>query len=140
MSSSKSNGASVSDTYSTKTTYKPQQDADSYEAPPTGFAPVFVQMISRHSSRGLSSMDSELIVYNMVEKAKADNALTPLGVELGTDMMELMSVNTLLGSGLEGITKPGYGNLSRLGIREHQDLATRMSKRLKPHFERIVAS
>ncbi|MBS1187878.1 MAG: histidine acid phosphatase [Burkholderiaceae bacterium] len=120
--------------YATKTAYKPQQDASSYEAAPAGFSPVYVELVARHGSRGLSSMKYDDAVLNMWKKAKADNALTTLGAQLGPDVEKIMKANFLLGYGVSGISSPGYGNLTQVGITEHQELAKRMMSRMSSLF------
>jgi hypothetical protein len=125
--------------YQTKAPYRPQQDAASYEAAPAGFSVINTQLIARHGSRGLSSMKYDLAVYNMWKKAQDEGALTPLGEKLGADVLKIMKANFLLGYGVVGISTPGYGNETQLGINEHKQLAERMLKR-QPAFWQQVAS
>ena len=122
----------------TATPYQPQQDLDSYEQAPTGFKPVFTEAVIRHGSRGLSSYDGT--VYSMWLKAAADGALTTLGAQLGPDVMRIMKANALLGQGVAGITTPGYGNLSKVGISEQQSIAARLLQRLSAYFPQVAAS
>ncbi|QZA81248.1 histidine-type phosphatase [Deefgea piscis] len=124
--------------YQTKTPYRPQQDRSSYEAAPAGFNVVNTQLIARHGSRGLSSLKYDLAVYNMWSKAKEEGALTPLGEKLGADVLKIMKANFLLGHNVAGISKPGYGNETQVGIEEHQQLAVRMLQR-QPDFWQQVA-
>jgi hypothetical protein len=126
--------------YGTKTPYQPQQDAASYEAPPAGYEPVHTQLVARHASRGLASPKYDLAMYAIWRKAAEDGALTPLGERLGADIVKLMRTNALLGHGVPDIGRPGYGNLSQLGIVEHQELAARMLRRMKSHFDLVEAS
>jgi hypothetical protein len=121
-----------------KTPYRPKQDPATYEKPPNGFIPVFTQIVTRHGSRGLSDIEYDAVVYNMWKKAREDGALTPLGVTLGHDIEKLMKANALLGYGVEGIQKPGYGNLTKLGIAEQQSLAIRLYKRLPELFSNMM--
>ncbi|MET3466345.1 histidine-type phosphatase [Variovorax atrisoli] len=123
--------------YQTKAPYRPQQDVSTYEAPPAGFSPVYTQMIARHGSRGLSSLKYDLAVYNMWEKARDDGALTPLGQKLGADVLKIMKANFLLGYGVAGITKPGYGNETQVGINEHTQLAARLLQRLPAFWKQV---
>lgn len=123
--------------YQTKTPYQPQQDLKSYEAAPAGFAPVYTEMVARHGSRGLSSLKYDLAVYNMWKQAKADHALTPLGEQLGPDVLAIMKANFLLGYGIKGISQPGYGSETQTGIQEHQQLAARLLKRLPEYFTQV---
>jgi len=120
--------------YQTKTPYKPQQGIASYEAAPAGFAPVYTEMLARHGSRGLSSFKYDLALYNLWTLAKADNALTDLGARLGPDILRISKANFLLGYGVSGISKPGYGNETQVGIDEHTQLAQRLLQRLPTLF------
>jgi hypothetical protein len=115
--------------YQTKTPYSPQQAAASYEATPAGYATVQSQLVARHGSRGLSSMKYDLAVQNMWEQARADGALTELGARLGPDVVKIMKANFLLGHRVDGISTPGYGNETQVGIDEHTRLAERFLAR-----------
>ena len=123
--------------YQTKAPYRAQQDTSSYEAPPAGFAPVYTELIARHGSRGLSSLKYDLAVYNMWKKAQDDGALTPLGARLGPDVLKIMKANFLLGYGVAGISTPGYGNETQVGIGEHTQLAARMLQRLPAYWQQV---
>ena len=123
--------------YQTKTPYAPQQDPATYAAPPAGFQPIYTQLVARHGSRGLTCMKSDAALYAMWQQAAAQDALTPLGRELGPDILALMKANALLGYGVAGIEKPGYGNLSQTGIEEHRQLAVRMLARLPALFAQV---
>ncbi|KUY68417.1 histidine-type phosphatase [Burkholderia cepacia] len=120
--------------YQTKTPYRPQQDAATYEAPPAGYAPVYTELVARHGSRGLSGFKYDGAIYAMLVKAEADGALTALGALLKADTYAMMKANALLGYGVAGISTPGYGNLTQTGIREHQQLAARLAQRLPALF------
>lgn len=117
----------------TKTPYQPPAAA-SYQAVPAGYLPVHTQMLARHGTRGLTSMKSDLALLNLWRLAAADNALTPLGRALGPDLERLIRANALLGDGIDGISRPGYGNLSLTGIEEHRQLARRVLQRLPGLF------
>jgi len=120
--------------YQTKTPYRPQQDAATYEAPPAGYAPVYTELVARHGSRGLSGFKYDGAIYSMLVKAEADGALTALGAQLKADTYAMIKANALLGYGVPGISTPGYGNLTQTGIREHQQLAARLAQRLPALF------
>lgn len=120
--------------YQTKTPYQPQQAMVSYEAAPAGFAPVYTQLLARHGSRGLTSFKTDLALYNLWLQAEKEHALTPLGRQLGPDLVALMRANFVLGYGVPGITRPGYGNETQQGIAEHRELARRMVARLPALF------
>jgi hypothetical protein len=126
--------------YQTKTPYAPQQDSASYEAAPAGFKPVSTQLLARHGSRGLSSFKTDLALYNLWQAAAKEDALTPLGRELGPDIERMMQANALLGYGVAGISKPGYGNESMQGVQEHTLLAERLYTRLPELFRDAAAS
>ena len=116
--------------FQTKTPYQAQQSIASYQAAPAGFETVFTELVARHGSRGLSSMKYDLALYNLWKQAKTDNALTPLGEKLGSDIEAMMKANIVLGYGVEGIRQPGYGNETALGIDEHRGIADRLLQRL----------
>ena len=124
----------------TETLYQPQQNSSTYEPAPAGFSPVYAELVARHGARGMSSEGSDIAVYNMWLKAQTDGALTPLGQQLGPDLLAFIKANTILGAGVPGITAPGYGNLSQLGAAEHQQLATRLAQRLSGYFTQVAAS
>ena len=123
--------------YQTKAPYRAQQDTSSYEAAPAGFAPVYTELVARHGSRGLSSLKYDLAVYNMWKKAQDDGALTPLGARLGPDVLKIMKANFLLGYGVPGISTPGYGNETQVGIGEHTQLAARLLQRLPAYWKQV---
>ncbi|MEN3110223.1 histidine-type phosphatase [Uliginosibacterium paludis] len=120
--------------YATKTNYQPQQAVSSYEAAPAGFTPVYTQLVARHGTRGLSSMKYDDAVLNMWTRAKADGALTALGEQLGPDVEKIMKANFLMGYGVSGISTPGYGNLTQVGVSEHKQLAVRLASRMNALF------
>ena len=129
-----SSALAVDGHYQTKTPYAPQQDPATYAAPPAGFQPIFTQLVARHGSRGLTGMKGDAALYAMWRQADAQDGLTPLGRELGPDILALMRANALLGYGVAGIERPGYGNLSQTGIEEHRQLAVRLLARLPALF------
>ncbi|MET0790715.1 MAG: histidine-type phosphatase [Polyangiaceae bacterium] len=126
--------------YTTKTPYRPRQDMATYEAPPSGFSPVYTELVARHGSRGLSSVKYDSAALNMWKKASDEGALTALGQSLGADIGKLMKANALLGFGVTGITTPGYGNLTKVGIGEQQQLAARLLQRLPAYFANVAAT
>jgi len=87
-------------------------------------------LVARHGSRGLSSLKYDLALYNLWKQAKTENALTPLGEQLGADLEAMMKANILLGYGVEGIRQYGYGNETMTGILEHRGIADRLLQRL----------
>jgi hypothetical protein len=126
--------------YTTKTPYQPMQDPATISAPPPGFQPVFVETVTRHGSRGLSSVKYDAATLAMWNQASADGALTPLGASLGPDVQAIMRANALLGYKVPGISNPGYGNLTQIGINEQKQLAVRLLQRLPDYFASVAAS
>ena len=122
----------------TATPYQPKQSLASYSQVPAGFNPVYTEAVVRHGCRGQSSFDAT--VWNMIEQARTDGALTPLGVNLRADVWKMMKANALLDYGVAGITAPGYGNLSQTGIAEQQQLAARLLQRLPNYFAQLAAT
>ncbi|MBC3918391.1 histidine-type phosphatase [Undibacterium sp. CY18W] len=120
--------------YQTKTPYQARQTLATYQALPSGYSAVYTQMLARHGSRGLTGPKSDLALYNLWLLAQKDDALTALGTKLGPDIFKLMQANLLLGYGIKGISKPGYGNETQQGINEHLQLAERMYQRLPALF------
>lgn len=123
-----------------KAPYAPLQDPATYEAAPAGFSQVFTQIVARHGSRGLSSPSNDLALYNMWLDAQARGGLTKAGAKLGPDIMRVVQANALLGYGVPGITAPGYGNLTLLGIQEHTQLAQRLAARMSSLFSGVAAT
>jgi hypothetical protein len=119
-----------------KAPYAPLQDPATYEAAPAGFSPVFTQIVARHGSRGLSSPSNDLAIYNMWLDAQMKGGLTKAGARLGPDLMRVIEANALLGYGVPGISAPGYGNLTVLGIQEHTQLAQRLAVRMSALFSK----
>lgn len=119
----------------TKTPYAPRQTMASLEPVPPGYEPVFTQLLARHGSRGLTGMKSDLALYHLWQQAEQEDALTPLGRELGPALQAMLRANFLLGAGVPGISQPGYGNETRTGLQEHADLAHRMVQRLPGLFD-----
>jgi len=120
--------------YQTKTPYQTPPDGAGYEAPPPGYRAVSTQLLARHGSRGLTGFKTDLAMYRLWQQAEKEGALTPLGAELGPDILALMKANFLLGYGVAGIGKPGYGNETSQGVAEHKGLAQRMHQRLPELF------
>lgn len=105
---------------STKTPYAPQQDSASYEPPPAGYAAVYTQMLARHGSRGLTSPKGAQALHALWQQAANADALTPLGRQLGPDLVRMMQANQSI----------GYGNETQQGMEEHTQLAQRLQARL----------
>lgn len=127
--------APAQDVSGTKQPYAPRQDPARYEAVPGGFVPVQLQLVARHGARGLTGMKGELALLNLCRMAREQQSLTPLGEKLASDLEALIRTNALLGAGVDGVAKPGYGNLSLIGIDEHRQLAQRTLARLPALFD-----
>jgi hypothetical protein len=123
-----------------KAPYAIGQDPSTYEAAPNGFSPVFTEIVARHGSRGLSSPSNDLALYNMWLDAQAKGGLTKSGVRLGPDLLRIIQANALLGYNVPGISAPGYGNLTLVGINEHIQLAQRLAARMSPLLSGIPDS
>ncbi|THA68752.1 histidine-type phosphatase [Streptomyces sp. A0642] len=117
-----------SGSYATKTPYAPQQNPRSYEKAPQGFVPVFTENVSRHGSRAASDSEDGDLILALWEKARAEGQLTRAGQRFGGDTKALLAA----------MDKVGYGQLSGRGVREIQDTAARLEKRLPGLFERIA--
>ena len=123
-----------------KAPYQALQDPSTYEPAPAGFSQIYTETVARHGSRGLSSPSNDLALYNMWLDAQAKGGLTKVGKLLGPDLLRIVQANALLGYGISGITAPGYGNLTLLGIAEHTGLAQRLASRLSTLFSSVIAS
>ncbi|WP_166355640.1 histidine-type phosphatase [Phytoactinopolyspora limicola] len=114
--------------YSTKKPYEPQGQPGDYTDAPDGFEPVSVQHVARHGSRLLSSKKYDDLTLQLWEAARDEQALTPIGARLGGEVRRLIRVHERL----------GYGNLSELGAREHEDMAMRVHERLPELFDHAL--
>jgi hypothetical protein len=111
--------------YSTKAVYTPQQEVSRYQTAPTGFSPVFTELVARHGSRSLSSPKYDVLTKLVWEEAASQGALTQLGQTLGHKVDLVTAANEKL----------GYGLLTELGKEEHANLATRLADRLPTLLE-----
>ncbi|MCX5140605.1 histidine-type phosphatase [Streptomyces sp. NBC_00338] len=114
--------------YATKTPYAPQQNMRSYQRAPKGFVPVFTENVSRHGSRAASDSEDGDLILALWEKARSEGQLTRTGERFGGETKALLAA-------MDGI---GYGQLSGRGVREIQDTAARLEKRLPGLFRQIV--
>jgi len=99
-----------------------------------------VQTVARHGSRGLSSPSNDIALYNLWLAAQARGGVTKAGARLGPDLLRVIQANALPGYGVPGITAPGYGNLTLVGIAEHTQLAQRLASRLPTLFANVLAN
>ncbi len=114
--------------YATKTPYAPQQNLRSYQHAPKGFVPVFTENVSRHGSRAASDSEDGDLILALWEKARSEGQLTAAGERFGGETKALLAA----------MDKIGYGQLSGRGVREIQDTAARLQRRLPGLFKQIV--
>ncbi len=107
-----------------KTPYRPQQDWHSYSAVPAGFTPVSIQHVARHGSRFLSDRSDDVLMLQLLALARQQQALTPLGERFAALMHRLHQAH-----------QPNqYGEISQLGVAEHQGMAARLLARFPQLF------
>ncbi|MET9970652.1 histidine-type phosphatase [Streptomyces sp. NPDC006356] len=116
------------DSYGTKATYAPGQNARTYQRPPAGFTPVFTENVSRHGSRAATDGEDADLVLALWKKAEAAGRLTAKGREFGPTTQALQNAMSTV----------GYGDLSGRGRREIHDTAVRMEQRLPGLFRKIA--
>lgn len=112
--------------YTSKTPYQPKGSPSEYTEAPAGYNLVGVQHVARHGSRGLSGPDADDLVLQLWHQAQREQALTPLGIELGSAVLNMLQSHHGL----------GYGQLSELGRIEHRDMAARVIAR---HAQTLAA-
>jgi hypothetical protein len=134
----RSDPAAPLELFGTKTPYAPQQDARTLEPVPAGFMPSSLQLVARHGSRGISSPGNDLALIGLWRQAEAADGLTPIGLAIGPALLGIVRANALLGARRAGVSRPGYGNLSEQGVREHRELAARLVQR-QPAWGRAVS-
>jgi len=108
-----------------KTPYQPQQDWQSYSRVPAGFSIVGLQHVARHGSRFLSSRGDDDLMLQLLLLATEQQGLTPLGQELALLVRQLHQAHQ----------PDKYGEISGLGVQEHQQIAARMLARLPTLFQ-----
>lgn len=108
-----------------KTPYQPRQDYKTYSKVSKGYQLAMIQHVARHGSRGLSSPDDDLLLMQLLQQAKKEHALKPLGKKLINEVTELTHVQNEI----------GYGEISTLGKQEHANMAERMVKRHTDFFQ-----
>ncbi|MEU6771352.1 histidine-type phosphatase [Streptomyces sp. NPDC046759] len=121
-------GPAHRESYGTKAPYQPRQNAQTYERPPAGFAPVLTENVSRHGSRAATDGEDGDLVLALWDKAQAAGRLTAEGEEFGPTVRALTAA----------MEKTGYGNLSGRGRQEMRDTATRLERRLPTLFAQIA--
>ncbi len=121
-------GDARTDSFGTKAVYQPEQNSRSYQKVPAGFTPVFTENVSRHGSRSATDSSDGDLILALLDKAQAENQLTPKGREFGPKAKALEAAMSTI----------GYGNLSARGKEELHDTAVRMAKRLPTLFASIA--
>lgn len=86
-----------------------------YTPAPAGYEPFYVSHYGRHGSRWLISDNDYLKVMNVLDSAKAQGALS----EVGQDVRRRLDI---VWADAEGMG----GELSPLGVRQHQEIAQRL--------------
>lgn len=90
---------------------------------PKGYKPFYVSHYGRHGSRYLLSDRDYQWIIQLMEKAETVNGLTPLGHDV------LKRLNMVLKE-----AQGRAGDLTPLGVRQHQGIAERMSKNFPEVF------
>lgn len=93
----------------------PANEIKQQTLPPKGYEPFYISHFGRHGSRYLISDNEYKWIIDLFEKAKKENALSPLGEDV-LNRLQLVWQEAE-GSG---------GDLSRLGVREQRGIAERM--------------
>ena len=106
---------------SSKTPYVAKESWQNYQMPPSGYQLVFTELVARHGSRTSTSTGKKDIerLYQIWLSAQENGALTPLGQQLGPQLLALLAAHEKL----------GYGQLTQRGKVEHQQLAQRLYQR-----------
>jgi len=109
-----------------KTPYQPKQDWRSYSAVPSGFQAVSIQHVARHGSRYLSDRSDDVLMMELIAKAEQQQALTPLGQRFAAVLTKLHQAHQ----------PEQYGEISKIGVKEHQQMAKRLLERFPDLFAR----
>ncbi|MEA5647097.1 MAG: histidine-type phosphatase, partial [Cutibacterium granulosum] len=130
---------------STKTPYA--AEGSHYTAPPQGFHAVNTQVVARHGSRGLSGFKYDALTMKVWQKAHELGAVKPAGRSLHQQTEAMHEANEALGdeatwaqmAGRAQLTggdfKRGYGNLTPLGAREHEQMGERLAHCMPELFD-----
>lgn len=93
----------------------PSQDIVAQTPVPKGYEPFYVSHYGRHGSRYLISDGDYKGVLDLLEDAKKNNALTPLGLDAYNRLTKVWEEAQFRG-----------GDLSPLGVRQHRGIAERL--------------
>jgi len=95
----------------------PDHQIKPHTAIPKDYKPFYISHFGRHGSRYLTKDDEYKNVLDLLEKASKNNALTSLGEDVLKRIREVWEEAEGRG-----------GDLSPLGVRQHQNIAERMYK------------
>ena len=101
----------------------PSTSADNTPAP-KGYKPFYISHYGRHGSRYLISDRDYRWVLDLLNKAKQQNALTPVGLDMLARLDTVMAEADGRG-----------GDLAPLGARQHKDIAARMYRNYPEVFK-----
>lgn len=97
----------------TKTPY--QAPGQSYSPPPAGYKPVFINYVGRHGARFLTKAGADLRVWEVLQAAEKNHALTVRGRQVKAMTARLLAIE-----------KNKYEQISYLGKEEQTALGERM--------------
>ena len=95
-----------------------------YTKAPTGYKPFYVSHYGRHGSRFDHTANDYHVLYNTLTKADSAGKLT----ELGKSLLERAKF-------LDEYAAPRAGDLTQLGVAQHQGIAKRMVKNFPEVFK-----
>jgi len=94
---------------------------------PEGYVPFYINHISRHGSRHLSSSKYDKSIYELLDLAEKEKKLTFEGKKLKGKVEEILKIE-----------KGNYGLLTSIGVEEQKGIAKRMYENNKEVFEKEV--
>ena len=94
---------------------------------PEGYVPFYINHISRHGSRHLSSSKYDKSIYELLDLAEKEKKLTFEGKKLKGKVEEILKIE-----------KGNYGLLTSIGVEEQKCIAKRMYENNKEVFEKEV--
>ena len=100
------------------------------KAAPKGYEPIFIQNVSRHGSRTLTSSAVEARARKIWEAADKENALTEVGESFDDDLTAFQKAEQ----------KIGYGNMSGLGKAEWAGIGRRTSDNYGDYLKKATAA
>ncbi len=107
----------------TKTTYRPLQTKPA--APPKGFTPVFINYVGRHGARFMTKPGSDILVADILQQAKQQNALTKTGKKVQQTVIQFANAE-----------KNNYENITLLGAQEQNAIGKRISNEYRNAFDK----